>query len=94
MKTRQCFVSNSSSSSFVIHKSEFKSKENFNNILKDLEQFESQSDSAWGDSNNTFEYDGAYLYLETRYVFHNICDIFTKNDEDLSTINAYKEFDY
>lgn len=86
MKIRKGFVSNSSSSSFVVHHSEFASEEQLENILKDLSAFENKSGD-WGESARTFEYENGYLIVETNYVHDNINDIFRRNGIDLYTLN-------
>lgn len=72
MKVRQCFVSNSSSSSYVIHKSEFPSEELFMKVIENLANLRDESREdfySWGESQRTFDVEGNYLFVETNYVY-------------------------
>lgn len=71
MKIRNGFVSNSSSSSYIVHASAI-GKENFDALVKFLEEYVDNhyatSDPIyWGDSYRTFDVENNYLYIE---LFH------------------------
>lgn len=83
MKVRIGFVSNSSSTSYVIHKSEI-GEENFNKLIAGLEKFRigkiipfedyeynestDEVDTGWGDSEATFTVFNNYIWFDC----HNI----------------------
>lgn len=70
MKDRVSFVSNSSSSSFIVHKSLI-GTENFNKLVDYLNKIEDETRDElgdWGDRGGTFERNGDWLYVETYYV--------------------------
>lgn len=64
MKIRTGFVSNSSSSSFVIHKSAFKNENDMSKFIDDLEKIRNAYDYRWGDSEKTFEVRGNMIFVE------------------------------
>lgn len=71
-KIRECFISNSSSSSYVIHKSEFPSEEAFAKVIENLDNLREELREefySWGESERTFDEDGNYLFVETYYVY-------------------------
>lgn len=88
MKYRCCHVSNSSSSSFILHKSEV-TEEQWNGLLHDLkeldvnppqelvEDFYDNIIDEWGESGRKYKENGNYLFVETYYIsdqFNKICD--------------------
>jgi hypothetical protein len=82
MKIRNGFISNSSSSSFIIHKSRL-TKEKWKELgtfLYDLEQ--EKGEPMWGDSSNTFYEENDYLYIEASRVWSEVTDKFKELDFD------------
>lgn len=72
MKIRNGFVSNSSSSSYVIHSSAFRSDEERKAFLNLLEKALNEdkkdkrtSNPSWGDSGENYEYSGNMIMVET-----------------------------
>ena len=93
-KVRFGFVSNSSSSSYIIHKSEFPSEEIFNKVIESLRNLKRDLDDEetlgeWGDSGRTFDYNQNYLMVETYYVYDHIHDAFLKAGVDFEEIQKY-----
>ncbi len=87
MKIRQGFVSNSSSSSFIIAKAYLSSaQENgLRDALTELLQKGRQEydlsegiEPQWGENEATWSEEGKYFFIETYYVYNDIKDIFTK----------------
>lgn len=87
MKIRSGFVSNSSSSSFVVHYSEFDSEITVQKIIHDLYEFEQSHPEDWGENGRTYGYEKGYLIVETNYVFDKIDRIFTSHGVDLDKLN-------
>lgn len=93
-KVRFGFVSNSSSSSYIIHKSEFPSEEVFQEVINELRKLEitlnnDETLGEWGDSGRTFDYNQNYLMVETYYVYGHIHDAFLKAGVDFEKIPKY-----
>lgn len=93
-KVRLGFVSNSSSSSYIIHKSEFPSEGIFNKVIEELRVLEIDLDNdenlgEWGDSGRTFNYNQNYLMVETYYVYDHIHEAFLKAGVDFEEISKY-----
>ena len=93
-KVRFGFVSNSSSSSYIIHKSEFPSEEIFNRVIEELwvlekDLYDDENLGEWGDSERTFDQDGNYLMVETYYVYDHIHKAFLKAGVDFAEIQKY-----
>lgn len=83
----------SSSSSFVIHKSEFPSEESFKKVIQQLSLLEEELShkeygSMWGESERTFEVKGNYLMVETYYVWSEVDDAFKKAGVDFKKLNS------
>lgn len=68
MKTRTGFVSNSSSSSFIIHKSTVEDWKGFLQELYDLEERQKEISGKdhiyWGDSDYTYQVDGDFIRVQ------------------------------
>lgn len=84
MKIRNGFVSNSSSSSFILHKSEV-TNEQWKNLLKELQNLKEELSNdevliidEWGESGRTFDYCGNYLIIETNRVYDHFSKIIKK----------------
>lgn len=91
MKIRHCFVSNSSSSSFVVHKSEFESPKHFNDVMKELHSLEeelkdSEYKGSWGENGRTWDTENGYLCIETYYVGGKVVDAFKRAGVDLEKL--------
>ena len=91
MKIRHCFVSNSSSSSFVVHKSEFESPKQFNDVMEELHFLEeelkdSEYGHGWGDNGRTWEIENDYILVECYYVGDKVADAFTRAGADLKKL--------
>jgi hypothetical protein len=73
MKIRNGFVSNSSSSSFVVHKSTI-GAENFNKLISNLEAYRDKVENngkykyGWGENGKTFYEDKGYVIVECYYI--------------------------
>lgn len=84
MKNRDGFVSNSSSSSFIVHKLVI-GETNFNKLIDFLTKLEKSEDYedlySWGDSGETWFIKNDYIYIET-----NRWNI--KDREKLATFNV------
>lgn len=82
MKIRNGFVSNSSSSSFIIAKC-YIGEEKFKKLIYELDKLENSTEiefGSWGDNDRTFSQNGEYLIIETYYVYDKISEIFKKLD--------------
>jgi len=86
MKTRTGFVSNSSSSSFVIAKA-YLDEEQIKGLRAGLKAITMNDnmdpdypglDEGWGDSGRTWEERGEYFFIETNYVYGQISDLLKK----------------
>jgi hypothetical protein len=86
MKFRTGFVSNSSSSSFVIAKA-YLNTEQMKGLragLKAITMSDNMDpdddclDEGWGDSGRTWEEQGEYFFIEYNYVYEQISDLFKK----------------
>jgi len=70
MKIRQGFVSNSSSSSFIVSKDKVI---DWKELIKELEKLEDklkeQGKQSWGDNGETFEVQNDYISVETHYCY-------------------------
>ncbi len=77
MKIRQCFVSNSSSSSFVICQ-KLLTQEQVDGLREGLNQIAKNEVSEWGERGGTWEEDNGYFYMETFWVWNQIDELFKK----------------
>jgi hypothetical protein len=94
MKTRQGFVSNSSSSSFVIAKA-YMTKEQITGLREGLKKIRTSGDvsfneehgededydnkeESWGESGRTWEETSHYFRVETYYVYRQINNLMDK----------------
>lgn len=80
-KIRCCFVSNSSSSSFIIHSSAFSSKDEYYKAIDALDKLvDTLSDNdygeEWGENGRNYSVSGDYLFIETYYVYYEILEAF------------------
>jgi len=76
MKTRQGFISNSSSSSFIIAKV-YLNKKQIKGLHDGLQKVTLEEwDGGWGDSGKTYAEDEKYFYIETYYVYGQINNLF------------------
>lgn len=89
MKVRTGFVSNSSSSSYVIHASEFPSKEVFKDVIINLTLLENSFEGGftWGESGRTFSTDGDYMIVETNYTYDAVVEAFAKAGVNFKKLN-------
>jgi len=76
MKIRNGFISNSSSSSFIIAKA-YLSDAQIEGLRIGLDNIDNGG-SWWGDSEMTWEEQGKYFIMETRLVRKQISDLFEK----------------
>lgn len=70
MKIRNGFVSNSSSSSFIVHNSAFESQNQLAEFIKELTLIEKKfvdenGYSSWGEFDKTFNIEGNFIEIET-----------------------------
>lgn len=91
MKIRHCFVSNSSSSSFVVHKSEFESPKHFNDVMKELHSLEeelkdSEYGNGWGENGRTWDIENDYILVVSYYVRDKVADAFAHAGVDLKKL--------
>jgi hypothetical protein len=91
MKVRTGFVSNSSSSSYVIHKSEFPSEESFRQVIKEIANKEDylKDNYYWGYEGIDFAVENGYLFLETHYVYNEIEKIFASVGLDFKKLKKF-----
>ena len=82
MKVRNGFVSNSSSSSFVIHKSAFKNDSEFEEFYDKLVEVDRNVDEEyefpsyrWGDSEGKYEKYGNFIIIETFHAPKEVKDL-------------------
>jgi len=91
VKIRHCFVSNSSSSSFVVHKSEFESPKQFNDVMKELHSLEeelkdSEYGHGWGENERTWDIENDYILVECYYAYDKIEKAFERAGVDLKKL--------
>jgi hypothetical protein len=75
MKTRQGFVSNSSSSSFVIAKA-YMTEEQVAGLRGGLTSIKKNNGEMWGESGRTWEETSHYFCIENYYIYEQINDLF------------------
>lgn len=95
MKCRFGFVSNSSSSSFIVHKSEFPDEKSFGDVIRALEEFKEYNSTIgefeeWGENGTTFDVEGDYLLVEMYYVTTDIVNLFKKCGVDFKTLKGIR----
>jgi len=91
VKTRHCFVSNSSSSSFVVHESQFESPKHFNDVMEELDALEkelkgTEYEGNWGDNGRTWDTENGYILVETNYVYSKIKEAFKQASVDIDKL--------
>lgn len=90
MKIRHCFVSNSSSSSFVVHESQFDSPKQFDDVMKELATLEEELKETeyvyWGENCKTWNTEMGYIVVETYYVGGKVADAFKRAGVDLEKL--------
>lgn len=94
MKIRVGFVSNSSSSSFIIHKSAFASDEARWEFIHKLYNIEKKSRSeygitGWNDCGETYDEDGDFIRIGTHYApkeVFQLCDEYIVNNDSVYKI--------
>ena len=76
MKIRSGFVSNSSSSSFIVFTGNMKPKEieKLEEFLEEIEEELGDEAEGWGESGRTWEQKGNFFIIETYYLNSDVTD--------------------
>lgn len=92
MKIRSGFVSNSSSSSFVFHRTVFNQVKDFDEMIEKLkeigEKYKNKKEY-WGDSYQTFDVQDNYLFIETFHAPDEVIEVLIEYFGDYWYENAY-----
>ena len=104
MKIRQGFVSNSSSSSFIIHKSAFESDKDMHEFLKELNDIRYEFSLSllgdanaikryghvmWGESGQNFYTQGNFIFVEQYSAPSKLFEVLSKYNIDSKNKNVF-----
>lgn len=99
MKIRNGFVSNSSSSSFIIHKSAFKNSKDWDEFIDRLNEIKTNEkkssdywDNSWGDSGNTFTTNKNFVIVEAMHApeeVHSLLDEYNLDNDNQNVCIEY-----
>jgi len=92
MKIREGFVSNSSSSSFIVHNSAFESQKQRDEFVNELmlirNKFADEYD-CWGESGETFRTEGNFILIESYSAPEELFEILCKYDINGKNPNVF-----